>query len=90
MRALLFLLLVTFSTASLAHRHHHYRHYGYGYTNFYFVPGNVVERDVVRVRGGYLVDSYYPRVYYWPDRQYKAYYYNGYGPRAYYRNYYWW
>lgn len=89
MRTLLFLLLVSFSTVSFAHKHHHhYHHYGYGYTNFYFEPGPAYERDVVRVRGGYLVERYYPKVYYWPYRTRVHY---NYGPRYWYaRDYYWW
>lgn len=87
MRTLLFILLVSFSTASLAHKHRHYQHYGYGYTNFYFVPGNVYDRDVYRTRGGYLVQTTYPVIRYWPYRAHKHYEY--YPPNYYYTRYWW-
>ncbi len=87
MKTLLFILLVTFSTVSLAaHRHHHHAHYGYGYTNFFFVPGHVVERVSYPTNRGYVVDTYYPTVRYAPYRYRKAYTY--YEPRRY--NSYWW
>ncbi len=96
MRTLLFIFLVVFSTASLAHKHkhchyghghhHHHAHYGYGYTNFFFVPGNVYERDVYRVRGGYVVERDYPVVRYWPYRTRVHYDYY----RPVYNRYWWW
>lgn len=88
MKTLLFFLLVGISTASFAGPRHH-QHYGYGYTNFYFVPGNVYERDVYRTRNGYLVETSYPTVRYWPYRTRKHYDYYPpyYAPR---NSYYWW
>ncbi len=87
MKTLLLILLVTFSTASFA-AHKHHRHYGYGYTNFYFVPGNVYERDVIRTRNGYLVETSYPAIRYWPYRAHRHYEY--YRPNYYYNTYWWW
>lgn len=79
MKKLLIICLFLFSTVALAahhhghrhhHRHHHHtKHYGYGYTNFYFVPGNVTYQTRHR--------EYYPRVYYRPYRGDVAYYYYG-------------
>ena len=84
MKSLLFIFIVLFSTASVAAHKHYYRHYGYGYTNFYYVPGKVVEKVYVPTRRGYVVDTFYPAVRYQPYRYRK--HYNYYEPRG---NYYW-
>lgn len=72
MKKYLVAFLVLFSTSSFAggchyhHHHHHHKwdHYGYGYTNYYYVPGQSYA-------------GYHDRVYYRYGRHSDAYYYYG-------------